>query len=142
MSLQDPTAKMSKSDGPDNSRILILDSPDDIRAKVSRAVTDSGSEVRLDWGEKPGISNLLEILSLMTDRPISDLEDEFGAVGYGKFKSVVADAVIDGLAPVRSKYKNLDDNEVARLMQSGALDARTKAEAFQQSVRRRIGLRD
>ena len=53
MSLQDPTAKMSKSDGPDNSRILILDSPDDIRAKVSRAVTDSGSEVRLDWGEKP-----------------------------------------------------------------------------------------
>ncbi len=141
MSLQEPTSKMSKSVGPDNSRILILDSPDEIRAKLSRAVTDSETEVRLDWDNKPGVSNLLEILSLFTDRPIPDLEEEYGAVGYGAFKGIVAEAVVDGLAPVRNAYRNLDDAEVARIMQAGALDARTKAEAFQQGVRRKVGLR-
>jgi tryptophanyl-tRNA synthetase len=140
MSLQSPTDKMSKTDPDESSRILVLDDPDTIRAKVKRAVTDSGSDVRFDWESKPGISNLLEIMSLFTGREIPDLEAEFADGGYGAFKEAVAEAIISGLAPIRSRYQSFDDAEVERLMQRGALDARTKAEGYQQAVRRRVGL--
>jgi len=140
MSLQDPTVKMSKSDPDEGSRILVLDAPDTIRAKLKRAVTDSGSEVRLDWENKPGISNLIEMMALFTGVPITDIEREYGGGGYGTFKDAVAEAVVAGLAPIRSAYRNLEDAEVERLMMRGALDARTKAEGFQQRVRRRVGL--
>jgi tryptophanyl-tRNA synthetase len=140
MSLQDPTSKMSKSDPDEGSRILILDDPDTIRRRVKRSVTDSGREVRHDWDEKPGISNLIEIMSLFTGTAITDIEAEYGDAGYGVFKDAVAEAVIEGLAPIRSAYRNLDDAEVARLMQRGALDARTRAEGYQQTIRRLIGL--
>jgi tryptophanyl-tRNA synthetase len=140
MSLQDPTAKMSKSDPDPSSRILVLDDPDTIRRRVRRAVTDSGTEVRRDWERKPGISNLVEMLALFGELTVAEIEDEYGDSGYGRFKDVVADAVIEGLAPIRHRYRDLDDGEVQRLMQRGALDARTRAEGFQQAVRRRVGL--
>ncbi len=141
MSLQDPSAKMSKSDPNEASRINILDGPDDIRRKVSRAVTDSGSEVRHDPEGKAGISNLIEILALFTDHSIAEIEAEYGDGGYGKFKEAVAESVIESLAPIRRAYQGLDDAEVDRIMQKGALDARQMAEGYQQAVRRRIGLR-
>jgi tryptophanyl-tRNA synthetase len=140
MSLQDPTSKMSKSDPDEGSRILVLDDPDTIRRKVKRSVTDSGRDVLLDWDNKPGVSNLIEIMSLFTGSTIDRIEAEHGDKGYGAFKEAVAEAVIEGLAPVRSAYRALDDADVARLMQRGALDARTRAEGFQQRVRRLIGL--
>jgi tryptophanyl-tRNA synthetase len=140
MSLQDPTTKMSKSDPDESSRILVLDSPDEVRAKLKRAVTDSETEVRLDWESKPGVSNLLEIMSLFTERPISDLETDFGTGGYGRFKEAVAEAVIEGLAPIRARHRELADADVDRMMQRGALDARTRAEGFQQRVRKLVGL--
>jgi tryptophanyl-tRNA synthetase len=140
MSLQDPTSKMSKSDPDPTSRILVLDDPDSIRSKVKRAVTDSGREVQYDWEAKPGVSNLIEMLSLFTGTSIADIEKEYGDTGYGTFKDVVAEAIVDGLAPVRSTYRELDDAEVQRLMLRGALDARTKAEGYQQRVRRLVGL--
>ena len=89
---------------------------------------------------KPGISNLLEIMSDCTGREIADLVDEYDGGGYGKFKEAVAESLVTELAPVRSRYQELDLPDVARLMQRGALDARTKAEGFQQEVRRAIGL--
>ncbi len=140
MSLQDPTAKMSKSDPDESSRILILDDPDTIRKRLKRAVTDSETEVRYDWAKKPGISNLIEIMSLFTDASVASIEADYGSGGYGNFKEAVAEAVVAGLAPLRSNYEEMDDAEVARLMQRGALDARTRAEGFQQAVRRRVGL--
>ena len=140
MSLQDPTSKMSKTDPNESSRILVLDDPDTIRQRLKRAVTDSETEVRYDWEAKPGVSNLIEIMSLFTDTSIEAIEDEYGSAGYGAFKEAVAEAVIAGLAPLRSAYKEMDDADVARIMQRGALDARTKAEGFQQRVRRLIGL--
>jgi len=140
MSLQVPTAKMSKSDPDESSRILVLDDPDTIRKRLRRAVTDSETDVRYDWAKKPGVSNLIEIMSLFTDASIESIEAEYGTVGYGKFKDAVAESVIAGLAPLRSSYQQMDDAEVARLMQRGALDARTKAEGFQQAVRKRVGL--
>lgn len=140
MSLQVPTAKMSKSDPDESSRILVLDDPDTIRKRLKRAVTDSETDVRYDWAKKPGVSNLIEIMSLFTDASIESIEAEYETSGYGKFKDAVAESVIAGLAPLRSSYQQMDDAEVARLMQRGALDARTKAEGFQQAVRKRVGL--
>lgn len=140
MSLQDPTAKMSKSDPDAGSRILVLDDPDTIRKRLKRAVTDSESDVRHDWETKPGISNLIEIMSLLTGASVAEIEADYGTGGYGRFKDAVAETVIAGLAPIRSAYDELDDAEVARLMQRGALDARTRAEGLQQKVRKRVGL--
>ena len=140
MSLTDPTAKMSKSDPNDKSRIDLLDSPDEIRKKIMSAVTDSEPTVRYDRAEKPGISNLLEIMSACTGRSIDDLAAEYRDGGYGVFKEAVAEAVIAELAPIRAAYEHLDDDDVARILQRGALDARTKAEAYQQEVRDATGL--
>lgn len=140
MSLADPAAKMSKSDPNERSYVAILDPPDLIRAKVKSAVTDSDPEVRYDWDAKPGISNLLEIMSAATGTPIDDLVDTYSTGGYGRFKEAVAESLITLLAPVRAAYQRLDDGEVARLMQKGALDARTKAEGYQRLARRAVGL--
>jgi tryptophanyl-tRNA synthetase len=140
MSLVNPTSKMSKSEPNERSRILIVDTPDVIRKKVKSAVTDSDPDVRYDWDAKPGISNLLEIMADCTGREVKDLVDEFDGGGYGQFKEAVAEAVVAELAPVRARYRELALPDVARLMQRGALDARTQAERFQQEVRRAIGL--
>ena len=140
MSLQDPTVKMSKSDPDPASRILILDDPATIRRRVKRTVTDSGSEVRHDWAAKPGISNLMEMHSLFTGASMDHIEAEFGTGGYGRFKDAVAEAVVAGLAPMQEAYRGLDDAEVDRLLEQGAEVARERAEAFQQGVRRRVGL--
>ena len=140
MSLQDPAAKMSKSDANPASRIHLVDTPDDIVKKVRSAVTDSGMEVAYDWKEKAGISNLLEIASFFTGRPIPDLVDDHAGGGYGAFKAAVADVVVDGLTPIRTRYHQLDDGDVARLMERGALDARGRAERSMSEVRRAVGL--
>lgn len=140
MSLAEPMAKMSKSDPNVKSRIAITDSPDDIRKKVRSAVTDSDPDVRFDWEAKPGISNLLEIMADCTGDSIDELVDEYGSTGYGRFKDAVAEAIVTELAPVRSRFNELDDAEVARIMQKGALDARTKAEGYQSMVRKAVGL--
>ncbi|HEX7097679.1 MAG TPA: tryptophan--tRNA ligase [Acidimicrobiia bacterium] len=140
MSLQDPTSKMSKSDPNPNSRILLVDDPDVIRKRIRTAVTDSETTVAYDWDRKPGISNLLEIFSFFSGRKIDDLVDEHAEGGYGRFKEAVAEAVIDGLTPIRTRYKQLDDAEVARIMERGALDARAKAEKSMVEIRRAVGL--
>ncbi len=140
MSLVEPTAKMSKSEPNVKSRISIIDSADDIRKNIKSAVTDSDPDVRYDWDEKPGIANLLEIMADCTGDSIDALVDEYATAGYGRFKEAVADAVIAELAPVRSRFNALEDAEVARLMQKGALDARTKAEGYQSMARKAVGL--
>ncbi len=140
MSLQDPTAKMSKSDHSDASRVGLLDEPDVLRKKFRSAVTDSGREVSYDWDQKPGISNLLELFSFFAGRGIDDLVDEYADAGYGAFKSAVAEAVVEGLTPIRTRYRDLDDAEVARIMEKGALEARTRAEKSMRGVREAVGL--
>lgn len=140
MSLQDPTAKMSKSDGDPRGSVLLLDSADTIVKKFKSAVTDSEREVRYDREKKAGISNLLDILSIYTGRPVDNLVDEYADAGYGAFKLTVAEAVADGLAPIRTAYNALDDGEVERIMARGALDARTRAEQEMADVRTKVGL--
>lgn len=140
MSLQDPTAKMSKSDPNTGSYILLTDSPDDIRRKVKSAVTDSERHVAYDWSEKPGISNLLELMAFFTHRTIDDLVADYADVGYGVFKAAVAEAVAEGLSPIRTRYRSLDDADVMHVMQKGALDARQRAEQEMIPVRKAVGL--
>ncbi len=140
MSLTDPTAKMSKSDPSPRSRILLKDGPDEISKKVKAAVTDTGSDVVYDWEAKPGVSNLLELFSVFTGRPIPELVDEYSVGGYGVFKGAVADAIVEGLAPVREAYDALDDAEVTEVMARGAGTARDRAETSMKTVRERVGI--
>ena len=140
MSLTDPAAKMSKSDPDVRSRILVTDSPDAIAAKIRSAVTDSEAVVAYDIARKPGISNLLDILAVYTGRPVEDLADEYAAAGYGRFKAAVAEAVIEGLTPVRSAYEALGNAEAEEIMETGAETARAAVAETMRQIRRLIGL--
>ncbi len=104
MSLQDPTKKMSKSDSNVNSHILILDKPDDIIRKFSRAVTDSDSCVKYDEN-KPGIKNLMTIYSCISGKTFDEIEKEFDGIGYKEFKTAVGECVVEHLIPIQNKYK-------------------------------------
>jgi tryptophanyl-tRNA synthetase len=140
MSLQNPDRKMSKSDDNANDYILLLDDPDLIRRKLLSAVTDSGSEVRFDEA-KPGISNLLTILSSVTDRAIPELEAEFAGKGYGDFKKAVADAVIARLEPVQARYRELMENKdyLNQVLKAGAETAQVRASKMMAKVYRKVG---
>jgi tryptophanyl-tRNA synthetase len=142
MDLQDPTSKMSKSTESPQGTVLVLDDPKVITKKIKSAVTDSGSEVRYDPTEKPGVSNLLEILAAVTDRPIPAVEAEFAGAGYGAFKNAVADAVVESLRPLRERYETLaaDPAEVERILAHGAERAEAFAAGVMQRVRRAVGL--
>jgi len=140
MSLSDPTSKMSKSDPSPRSRILLKDTPDEIVKKVKAAVTDTGTEVAYDWETKPGISNLLELFSVFAGRAIPDLVAEYAETGYGAFKIATAEAIAEGLAPVRAAYESLDDAEVEKVMARGAATARDRAEIEMRTVREKVGI--
>jgi tryptophanyl-tRNA synthetase len=140
MSLQDPTSKMSKSDPIPASRILLTDPPDEIARKVKIAVTDSDRYVRYDWEEKPGVSNLLELASVFGGRPIDDLVDEYHEAGYGAFKAAVAEAIIDGLQPIRTRFAELADDEIMAMMARNGAVARDRAEDAMWSVKEKVGL--
>ena len=121
MSLVDPTRKMSKSDEP-NSYIAILDKPEEIRRKFRRAVTDSDGEIRVDRENKPGVTNLLDILSAVTGEGAQQIADRLSGKGYGALKDEVAEAVIAELAPVQARYSEIlaDKAYLEGVMQSGA----------------------
>lgn len=140
MSLQDPTAKMSKSDPSPRSRILLTDTTDEIVKKIKTAVTDTGTEVAHDWATKPGISNLLEIFSYFSGRPIDDLVEEYGSEGYGVFKMAVAEAVAEGVKPIREAYLAMSDEEVTKVMADSAERAKVSADRTLTEVRAAVGL--
>lgn len=140
MSLQDPTAKMSKSDPVPASRIHLTDTPDAIVRKIKTAVTDSDRYVRYDWEEKPGISNLLELASVLGGRSVDELVAEFHDAGYGAFKEAVAEAVIAGLEPIRTRFAALDDADIIDTMSRGGAIARERAEDQMATVRTKVGL--
>lgn len=140
MSLQNPEEKMSKSDPSERSRILLTDSSDEIVKKIKSAVTDTGTEVAYDRVNKPGISNLLEIFSYFSGRSIDDLVDEFRTGGYGTFKVAVAEAVAEGVKPIREAYLGFSDGEVAAVMSDSAERAKASADETLADVRAAVGL--
>ncbi|MEN8239546.1 MAG: tryptophan--tRNA ligase, partial [Actinomycetota bacterium] len=141
MSFTDPTSKMSKSDPTVKSRILILDDPDVMRKRIRSAVTDSDPEIRYDTEVKPGIANLLEIMSACTHRSIDDLVDEYAGAGYGAFKDAVADAVLEELAPFKPRYKALTNGDVRAILREGGERASTLAGPYEAEVRKAVGIK-
>jgi tryptophanyl-tRNA synthetase len=140
MSLQDPTAKMSKSDPNHTATVFITDRPEDVRKKIMSAVTDSSADVR-SGPDKPGVTNLLSIMSACTGRSVATLEGEFAGKGYGDFKKTVADAVVATLDPVRLRYDELikDRGELDRIFKSGADQAQAAAFRTLSKVNRKVG---
>jgi tryptophanyl-tRNA synthetase len=141
MDLQEPTNKMSTSLSSEQGAVYIADAPDAIRKKFKSAVTDSGREVRYDPQEKPGMSNLLEIMSVATGEPIASLEQRFDGAGYGDFKEAVGESVVALLTPIRERYEALraDERELQRLLAVGAEKARNVSEPTLDEMYERMG---
>jgi tryptophanyl-tRNA synthetase len=140
MSLQEPTRKMSKSD-PEDTYIAILDKPEVIRKKIRRSVTDSDGSIRYDLEEKPGVSNLLSILSVLGGGEIPALEAELNGQGYGVLKDRTADAVIETLLPIQREYEKLiaDKEYILKVMNQNAERAQVLAQKTLRKVYKKIG---
>jgi len=141
MDLQDPTAKMATTGGTEAGTVLVLDEPEVVRKKVMSAVTDSGTDVRRA-DDKPGITNLIDILAVVRGADPAEIEDEFEGSGYGNFKAAAADAVVGYLEPVRERYAELRGDEAALegTLAAGAAKAREVAAGTLADVRERMGI--
>jgi len=139
--LQDPERKMSTTGGTPEGTLLVLDEPKVLERKVKRAVTDSGAEV-VARPDKPGVTNLLEIMSAVSGEPVPALEARFDGAGYGSFKSAVAEAVVEYLRPLRERYAELraDPAAIEAALGRGAERARAIAVPVLDDVRERAGL--
>jgi tryptophanyl-tRNA synthetase len=139
--LQEPERLMSTSRGAPQGVVRMIDPPDVVRKKFKTAVTDSGSEVRHDPGEKPGVSNLVEIMAVVTGRSIAEVEAQFDGQGYGAFKEGVAEAVVELLAPIQERYEELraDEGELRRLLARGADKARETSAPTLDAMYERMG---
>jgi tryptophanyl-tRNA synthetase len=140
MDLQEPTKKMSTTGGTEQGTVKLLDAPDVIRKKFRSAQTDSGREIRRG-DDKPGITNLVDILAVVSERTPEEIEQAYDGSGYGDFKSDVGDAVAERLTPVRERYLELraDEGELRRLLAVGANRAREAAEPTLTAMYERMG---
>lgn len=140
-SLQNPSAKMSKSDTNTMGTIFLFEDPKQIRKKIQSAVTDSENEIRFSEEEKPGLSNLLSIYAAFSGETISVIESQFAGKGYGHFKSALADLVIATLEPVQARYQRLCKNrdDVHEILKRGAEKAQVKASAVLDRVYKAVG---
>jgi tryptophanyl-tRNA synthetase len=141
MDLQDPETKMSTTGAGEQGTVYVLDEPKAIAKKISSAVTDSGTEVRRA-ADKPGVSNLIEILAAVRGVQAEQVESEFASSGYGEFKRAVADAVSEYLAPVRERYEQLraDEGGLERTLEDGASRASAIAASTLADVREHMGV--
>jgi tryptophanyl-tRNA synthetase len=141
MNLQDPSAKMSKSDDDHSGNIMMADSSEVMRGKIKRAVTDSGAEIKASE-DKPAITNLLEIFSAVTGDSIEILENRYKGQGYGKFKEDLADAVVEHIEPIQRRHQELmnDNARLLAVLDDGRVKASAIAEAKLSQVKQTLGL--
>ena len=141
MSLQEPTRKMSKSD-PEDTYIAILDKPEIIRKKLRRAVTDSENSVVFDPENKPGVANLMSIMSVLSGQTMDEISATYDGQGYGKFKDAVADCVISALEPIQAEYERIsaDKAYLQQVMDSGKDRASALAHRTMLKVRKKLGI--
>ncbi|MEW5908112.1 MAG: tryptophan--tRNA ligase [Patescibacteria group bacterium] len=139
-SLQDPIKKMSKSHG-EKTYISLLDSPEKINEKVKISITDSGKEIIYNPEKKPAISNLLTIYSLFSKKSIKEIEKKYRERGYAEFKKDLAKVILEGLAPIQKKYKELEKNPMAveKIIKEGTMNARKTAKETMNLVHQKIG---
>ena len=140
MDLQEPTRKMSTTGGTPQGTVRLLDEADVIRKKFRSAVTDSGREVRRG-DDKPGVTNLIDILSSLTGEPVGAIEERYGDAGYGQFKADVGDAVVATVEPIQRRYRELRDDpgELVRLLALGAEKARAASAPTLEQMYRVMG---
>jgi tryptophanyl-tRNA synthetase len=140
MSLKNPLKKMSKSDPA--SCIFLDDSPEEVRDKMKRAATDSGSEVKLDWDNKPGISNLLTIYSSLVGESVEAIENQYAGKNYSAFKSDLAEVIVEHFADFRKKKAALMKSraKLETILKAGSKKASKQAEKKMLEVKKRTGL--
>ncbi|HZG57598.1 tryptophan--tRNA ligase [Paenibacillus sp.] len=140
MSLLDGRKKMSKSDPNPGAFISMLDEPDVIRKKFARATTDSGREIVFDRENKPEVSNLLEIYSVFAGKSIKELEKQYEGLGYGAFKKDLAEAVVEGLAPIQERYRDIRaSGELQAMLKRGAEKASAVADETLRRAMEKMG---
>ena len=141
MSLDDPTNKMSKSAENDMSRISLLDEPSKIKKAIMKATTDSDGVIAFDPENKPGISNLLNIYSALTEEPIADIVGRFEGEGYGTLKKALVEVVTDSIAPIRERFDKIrNSDELIDILKDGSKRANEIAEPVLERVKERFGL--
>jgi tryptophanyl-tRNA synthetase len=140
MDLQEPTKKMSTTGGTEQGTVVLMDEPDVIRRKFKSAVTDSGREVRRAE-DKPGITNLIDIMSVATGEPPEAVEASFDSAGYGQFKEAVGEAVVTLVAPIQERYRELraDEAQLHKLLAIGAEKAREESAPTLAAMYERMG---
>ena len=141
MSLQEPTKKMSKSDENENAYILLIDDEDTIRRKIKRSVTDSVGIVQYS-DEQPGIKNLLNIYSKLSDKSIDEIVTMYEGKGYGDFKADVAEVIVEALRPIRERYEEIlkDKEYLESVYAKGAQRAEAQARKTLRKVYKKVGL--
>ncbi|KEO84623.1 tryptophan--tRNA ligase [Tumebacillus flagellatus] len=141
MSLQDPTKKMSKSDPNQGAFLSLLDSEADLVKKIKRAQTDSDNAIRYDKENKPGISNLLTIYSLLADRKLEEIEAEYAGKTYGALKGDLAELAVSVIKPIQERYHNLiESSKLDDILDAGAEKANKVANATLAKVEAAVGL--
>ena len=142
LNLQNPAEKMNKSDGQNLGTVFLMDDLKLVRKKIMSAVTDSESVVRFDPDAKPGISNLISILSAITSESIHDIEQRFAGHGYGDFKREVADVVCNLLERIQTNYRHFQNPDVlSAILDSGAEKARVVASETLNRAKLALGLK-
>lgn len=141
MGLDDPAKKMSKSAASEYNYIALSDSPDKIRQKIKKAVTDSGTQIKHDT-DQPAVSNLLNIYSEITSLEVAEVEDQYLGKGYGDFKSGLAEAIVAHLSPIQQKHDELMANgdELIAILRAGSEKIAPIAQATLKDVRSKLGL--
>ncbi len=140
MSLDDASNKMSKSNPNAGSAIYLLDSPDDIRKKISRATTDSGREVKFDPANKPEVSNLITIYSQCSGLSVAEVEQRYEGQMYGPFKKDLAEVVVGTLEPIQQRYRDIRaSGEIRNILRQGAERASEMAEKTLRDVQNLMG---
>lgn len=141
MDLQNPTKKMSKSDGDTKGSILLLDTEEVIRKKIMSAVTDSENKVYYDTENKPGISNLLTIYSSLSNKTIEAVEEQFKETNYGSLKKEVANLVVATLIEIQKKYEELINSDtIEKILEQGKNKTEKLAKEKYESILKKIGL--
>ncbi len=140
MALDNPTKKMSKSAKSEYNRIELLEDPKKAAKKIMRAVTDTGKEIKYNPTTKPGISNLLAIYTLLGQRSIAELEKQYQNKGYGELKKDLAQLVQEFLSNFQAKYRQINDQEVKRILEQGRQQAAVLAEKTLQAAKEKVGL--
>ncbi|MBR2828047.1 MAG: tryptophan--tRNA ligase [Bacilli bacterium] len=139
--LKDPTKKMSKSEENPQGVISMFDSLEDIKKKIMRATTDSGNEVKFDEENKPGISNLLNITSILSGLTIEELEEKFKDTGYGEFKKYVAEVVCNHIEEIQKKYQELiNSSELEKILDEGIQKSRELAKEKYEMMKEKMGV--